>query len=248
QVLIDYDLSDHREIISQTYDGYHFGNNIIYNPWSVTHYFANPNAGPVPYWMNTSSNLFIKQLIFEQRFLKISEVQDLIDGKLVWKALNENIVMKDLKMFRDAVWSLLLFNGYLTAIDKRPSPNNPRKIEYCLKIPNVEVLNYFHLEMESMMVNTHLSDILPLEKQHAKTLFISYNHKDIAFVKRLKNDLVQANIPLIIDIDSMKFGDDIREFIERSVKESDITLSVISENSLKSPWVMLETLETFLRE
>ncbi|ETR71725.1 MAG: hypothetical protein OMM_07932, partial [Candidatus Magnetoglobus multicellularis str. Araruama] len=58
----------------------------------------------------------------------------------------------------------------------------------------------------------------------------------------------QSNIQLIIDIDSMKFGDDIQGFIERSVQSSDITLSVISENSLASPWVMLETLETFQQE
>ena len=36
--------------------------------------------------------------------------------------------------------------------------------------------------------------------------------------------------------------------IERSVETLDITLSVISENSLASPWLMLETLETFQKE
>ncbi|KPA17050.1 ATPase AAA [Candidatus Magnetomorum sp. HK-1] len=134
--------------------------------------------------MNTSSNLFIKQLIFEQRFLKINEVQDLIDDKLAWKALNENIVMKDLKMFRDAIWSLLLFNGYLTVIDKRIDPNT-QDMEYCLKIPNKEVWNFFNNERRRMIKDGLKTNHEPEPMKPNKTVFISYNHKDINFVKQL---------------------------------------------------------------
>ena len=243
QILIDFQLIDHQEIIEQTYDGYKFGNNIIYNPWSLIHYCSQPNQGPIPYWMNTSENLLIRQLIFQQHTLNISDIQNLIDGKPVWKELKENIVMKDLKMFRVAVWSLLVFSGYLTVTDKRRYLQN----EYCLKIPNNEVRDFFRHEMEYLKNNDEYKALLRSEKQ-AKTVFISYNHKDMAFVERLKQDLENSKIPLIIDIESMQFGDEISDFIEKSIQESDITISVISKNSLGSPWVMVETLETLLSE
>jgi len=246
-MLKKYNLMDHEHIIAQSYDGYHFGKHLIYNPWSLTHYLAKPHAGPIPYWMNTSANLMIRELIYEQRLIDINDIQQLIEKKVVWKKLDENIVMKDLRLYKDAVWSLLLFNGYLTVEEKRKIPNENR-FEYCLKIPNTEVNEYFQREMELFIQKGNTIKKKQGNNQRKKTVFISYNHKDEAFIFRLKKDLEKQNIPLIIDIDHMKFGDDISDFIESSLKTSDITLAVISENSLKSPWVMLEALETFFIE
>jgi len=246
-ILQELDLMDHQEIIAKTYDGYHFGQNTIYNPWSVTHYLAKPHAGPLPYWMNTSANLFVRELIYEQRMLDMSDIQCLIEKGVVWKRLDDNLVMKDLKIFKDAVWSLLLFNGYLTIQNKRKT-SHESQFEYALKIPNSEVLDYFHREMELFIQKGNTIKTESPVNDSVRTVFISYNHKDANFINRLKKDLENQNIPLRIDIDHMKFGDDISEFIERSIQISDFTLAVISQNSLKSPWVMLEALETFLAE
>jgi len=248
KLINDYDLKAHESILKKAYDGYTFGRQTIYNPWSVLHYCALPKSGPKSYWINTSSNDLIRQLIFQEHMLKISDVQALIDGQPVWKTINENLVMKDLKIFRDAVWNLLLFSGYLTVTQKRPDPNNPDNYICCLKIPNTEIKNYFISEMNTMKETQNVENLNASENKAVQKVFISYNHKDFPFVEQLMKDLEQSNIQLTIDIDSMKFGDDIQEFIERSIQTSDITLSVISENSLASPWVMLETLETFLQE
>jgi hypothetical protein len=248
KIMMDYDLMSHESIIKKAYDGYFFGSHRIYNPWSVLHYCANPKVGSKPYWINTSGNALIRQLIFQEHLLKVSDIQALIDGKPVWKVINENLVMKDLKTFRDAVWNLLLFSGYLTITEKRPDPENSNNNICCLKIPNTEIKNYFISEMSDLKAAQNIETLIASENQSIKKVFISYNHNDLAFVKRLKNDLEQAGIQLIIDIESMKFGDDIKEFIEYSVQTSDITLSVISKKSLASPWVMLETLETFQQE
>ncbi|KPA13770.1 ATPase AAA [Candidatus Magnetomorum sp. HK-1] len=248
KLLLDYDLKDHESIIKKAYDGYKFGNHTIYNPWSVLHYCANPNAGKKPYWINTSANGLIRELIFQEHMLKISDIQALIDGKPVWKIINENLVMKELKTFRDAVWNLLLFSGYLTITEKKPAPDHSDSHICCLRIPNTEIKNYFINEMMILKSTQEIDTLMASENHVIQKVFISYNHKDLAFVERLKNDLENAGIQLTIDIERMKFGDDIQEFIEHSVEFSDITLSVISENSLASPWVMLETLETFQQE
>jgi len=248
KLMNEYDLTSHESILKKAYDGYTFGNHTIYNPWSVLHYCSFPKAGPKPYWINTSANGLIRQLIFQEHMLKITDIQALIDGKSVWKTINENLVMKELTTFRDAVWNLLLFSGYLTISEKRPDPDNPDNHICCLKIPNTEIKNYFISEMKKLKSTQEIDTLIETENQAIQKVFISYNHKDLTFVEQLKQDLEQSNIQLIIDIDRMKFGDDIQEFIESSVQTSDITLSVISKNSLASPWVMLETLETFQQE
>ena len=248
QILSEYSLMDHKEIIESEYDGYKFGDNTIYNPWSLLHYCEDPDSGTIPYWINTSSNSLIRQLIFEQHLLKISDIEKLISGQIVSKNINENLVMKDLKIFRDSVWNLLLFSGYLTITGEYTGSDSSKKYSCSLKIPNEEVKRYFIEELNLLKSKCNINELKAYENKKIKKLFVSYNHKDLQFVKKLKNDLEQAGIQLIIDINSMKFGDDINEFIKESVKSSDMTLSVISENSLKSPWVMLEALETFQYE
>lgn len=79
-------------------------------------------------------------------------------------------------------------------------------------------------------------------------VFMSYNHNDKDFANKLKTALEAEDIDVTIDIESMKFADNIQDFIEKSIRENDITISVISQNSLKSSWVMMETLESFMYE
>ncbi|MBC8489999.1 MAG: TIR domain-containing protein [Ignavibacteria bacterium] len=76
--------------------------------------------------------------------------------------------------------------------------------------------------------------------------FISYSHKDSDFVAKLKSKLEKADINIHIDIEKLKYGDNIKDFINNTVKETDYTVQVISINSLRSPYVMIEYLETQL--
>ncbi len=88
-----------------------------------------------------------------------------------------------------------------------------------------------------------LAPTVPVGK---KKVFISYNHGDAEFVMKLKEELEKRNIPFIIDIDAMKFGDSIREFIDESIMDSDYTLSIVSRRSLRSAWVIVESLKTLM--
>jgi len=249
QLITDYQLTSHESVIKKAYDGYQFGGHTIYNPWSVLHYCAEPNLGTKPYWIKTSSNALIKKLIFEGRMITMDAVKSLINGQTVWKTIDENLVMNDLITSSDAVWNLLLFSGYLTIVEKQT--DNNENLRCCLKIPNNEIKRFFMSEIEKKLESSEEVETRKKSKiqmKQDKTIFISYNHKDAEFVEQLRNDLEQAEIQFIIDTEHMKFGDDIQEFIERSILSANITLSIISENSLASPWVILETLETLLQE
>ncbi len=81
-----------------------------------------------------------------------------------------------------------------------------------------------------------------------KTVFISYNHHDSAIAHRLKEKLAAVNIKVIIDSERMQAGEDIKEFIEKSVQETEITISLVSATSLLSAWVAMESINTFYHE
>lgn len=78
-----------------------------------------------------------------------------------------------------------------------------------------------------------------------KKVFISYNHKDKKVADVLKIELEKVGIEVAIDSEDMLAGDDIKKFIEESIKNTDITLSLVSSNSLLSAWVAMESVNTF---
>jgi hypothetical protein len=81
-----------------------------------------------------------------------------------------------------------------------------------------------------------------------KNVFISYNHHDIETANKLKEKLNAANIDVVIDSENMQAGEDIKDFIEKCVRETGTTISLISKNSLLSAWVAMESINTFYHE
>lgn len=81
-----------------------------------------------------------------------------------------------------------------------------------------------------------------------KKVFVSYSHKDDAFVQRLVSSLESAAIDVTVDFNTLRLGDRIEEFVKKVVRSTEWTILVVSENSIRSPWVMAEFLETVLYE
>ncbi|MBI5914393.1 MAG: toll/interleukin-1 receptor domain-containing protein [Bacteroidetes bacterium] len=82
----------------------------------------------------------------------------------------------------------------------------------------------------------------------AKTVFISYNHKDMAVAGQIKSFLEGRGIKVTIDSEAMKPGEDIKTFINNCIRNADVTLSLVSTNSLLSAWVGMETINTLVGE
>ncbi|MFQ5628945.1 MAG: toll/interleukin-1 receptor domain-containing protein [bacterium] len=82
----------------------------------------------------------------------------------------------------------------------------------------------------------------------ASSVFISYNHNDKEVALKLKTVLEENSIQVRIDREAMQAGEDIKGFIEDSIRETDVTLSVVSNQSLLSAWVAMETINTFYHE
>jgi hypothetical protein len=79
-------------------------------------------------------------------------------------------------------------------------------------------------------------------------IFISYNHKDQDYALKIQKALMSEKFEVIIDIDAMKTGQKIEEFIKRCIRESGVTLSIVSENSLQSAWVAMETIYSTIEQ
>ncbi len=90
-----------------------------------------------------------------------------------------------------------------------------------------------------------LAELKPVS---GKTVFISYNHQDKEVAHLMKDKLEEAGFDVMIDAEAMVAGEDIKSFIEKCVRESDFTLSLVSRNSLLSAWVAMESMLSFFDE
>ena len=99
------------------------------------------------------------------------------------------------------------------------------------------------------IINNKLNDKKPRKQQLTDIrVFISYNHKDYFEASKIKSQLIELGVKVIIDSDQLSSGMDIESFIKESILNSDITLSIVSRNSLLSSWVAMETIESFNKE
>ena len=67
--------------------------------------------------------------------------------------------------------------------------------------------------------------------------FISYNHEDEEFAKRIYNDLRANNVLCWLACEDMKIGTKIRPTIDEKIRSFDKLLLILSERSIASDWV-----------
>ncbi len=135
-----YNIDFKMEDIKLWYNGYTFGESTIYNPWSILNFAYDYKYGLIPHWINTSSNALVKKLIIEGGLRFKSDIEKLIKGESVEKVIDENVIFGDLDRDPEAVWSFLLFTGYLKVINMYPKDEG----WLCkLQIPNREVRIFY---------------------------------------------------------------------------------------------------------
>lgn len=138
-VLLDsYHLSVYKDDIKEWYDGYLFGSQEIYNPWSVLMYMdkllTSSKNTPISFWANTSGNDIIYRYVKEADVKMREEFDTLISGRFIEKPIKDNLTYREMDQISN-VYSFLLYTGYLKAI---ACVNEERNI-YQLMIPNREI-------------------------------------------------------------------------------------------------------------
>lgn len=135
-----YGLEEKKDIMRHWYDGYRFGDEEVYNPWSVVKFTkdlcADREAFPSPYWANTSSNSIVRGLVERADISVRGELEALIEGSTIEKPVHEDITYEDVYQSEDNLWNFLFFTGYLRQTDRR-MVGEDQYIE--MAIPNAEV-------------------------------------------------------------------------------------------------------------
>ena len=118
-------------IIKEWYNGYRCGNETIYNPWSLLECIDHKGITD-QYWANTSDNALISRLIAQADETVKGELELLLQGEKLQKDLDTGLIFPGIENNHTALWSLLLFAGYLTFSQRRG-------ISCTLTIPNKEI-------------------------------------------------------------------------------------------------------------
>jgi Predicted AAA-ATPase/PD-(D/E)XK nuclease superfamily len=133
--------------IKNWYNGYTFGGEVIYNPWSIMQCLA--HKGKLDhYWLDSGGTGLIDKALLSDEMQK--ELQELLEGKGIVKKLYKQISLSEIENNTDIFYSLLVFAGYLNPCLANDDEEYPR---YRLTIPNKEVRNIYVERVISWVTN-----------------------------------------------------------------------------------------------
>lgn len=127
---IEYEMSD----VKKWYDGYSFGKDEIYNPWSILNFVKNRELKA--YWINTSSNFMIRELLQKSGEEGLSTLEKIFNQEEVAVRITDNVRLGN-NLSVSEVWELMLYSGYLTVKERLDDGR------YSVRIPNMEIMRFF---------------------------------------------------------------------------------------------------------
>ena len=171
-ILKYYNLEYQIEEVKSWYDGYKFGNAEVYNPWSILNYIDDKELKP--YWINTSGNVLIKELLLLSDGIVFEDLNSLVKGQEKTIYVNENVALGN-NLDSNRLWELMLFSGYLTVKEKI---NNEA---YLVKIPNKEIQSFF---------KSLFAEIVFKGKSNIASMKAALESKDINTIVRILEKVV----------------------------------------------------------
>lgn len=195
QLLKDYNLSEKMDEVKEWYDGYQFGNNEIYNPWSTLMYVKNITQDvsfkPISFWANTSGNdLVVKYIQNGDKKLR-KEFDVLMNGQSLVKYIKPELTYREMDNINN-IYSFLLLTGYLKVIKDRGEN------QYELVIPNKEV---YEIYKQSFM--SYFEDYTTSRKGE---LYQELVDGDAKKVNLLLNDILLRSISYFDNQESIYHG------------------------------------------
>ncbi|WP_293671941.1 AAA family ATPase [uncultured Parabacteroides sp.] len=181
RMLTDYSLGGQKDEVKNWYNGYLFGDQTVYNPWSVLS-FINKGGVLSPYWVNTGSDVLLRHLLADGPSQIRMGVEALIQGEPIRSVINDKLAFPDLLAEAANIWSFMLFSGYLKASD--PARNSDDLTEYTLQVPNREVRTVFFTIIRSWINNG------PVKNDRLELLLQALKENNMPIFQRVLNDFV----------------------------------------------------------
>ncbi len=182
QMMEYYEVASRFPTMKEWYDGYMFGETEVYNPWSVIYFlsdlYTDIQAYPRPYWINTSSNDIIKDLIARADRETKAQIESLLQGGTLDVQVHEEVTYGDMHSNGESLWNFLFFTGYLT---KAGEYFKESSIFLQARIPNVEV--------ETIYRNTILNWFRQsIRKQDFRDLYQAMEEGDASKMRDILNE------------------------------------------------------------
>ncbi|MCD7744073.1 MAG: ATP-binding protein [Lachnospiraceae bacterium] len=115
EALETYGFSARREAVKYWYDGFQFGKKEgIYNPWSILNFLKSGRLEP--YWMNTSGNALVGNLVRKGSLKIKDEFETLLQGGTIETEIDESITYAELRGDSKTIWSWFLTTGYVKIV------------------------------------------------------------------------------------------------------------------------------------
>ena len=130
QLLNQVPIVTDREAIQHWYNGYNFGDKLVYNPWSIMCCLSNEGALDY-YWLDSGGTHLVDLALLSDEIQE--DLQTLVVGGSITSHIMKHISFEVIQN-PVGLYSLLLFSGYLN-----PASIPGAKDSYRLSIPNYEV-------------------------------------------------------------------------------------------------------------
>jgi len=150
ELLLKSNLQDKASEVKNWYNGYQIGETFLYNPWSIINCINN-GGSLEPFWVNTSDNALIKDLLIKSSTHFKTQFETLLQDTFIEQRVDQSFVFPDLEKNHEmAVWTLMVMTGYLTVQERETGEILP----LCrLAIPNHEVRSLFQLIIKKWLAN-----------------------------------------------------------------------------------------------
>ena len=186
--------------MKEWYDGYMFGDTDVYNPWSVIKFlydlYSDINAYPRPYWINTSSNDIIKEMITEADRETKGQIEALLRGETLDIQVHEEVTYGDMHSKGENLWNFLYFTGYLS---KREEYFKGKNIFLKVCIPNTEVMTIY----ENTILNWLKEKI---QKQDFRDLYHAMEDGNADKIEEILNEQLFSTISFYDSAESFYHG------------------------------------------
>lgn len=149
EMLDYYRVPDKEAELKDWYDGYLFGNEEIYNPWSVINYISK-GCIPQAYWVNTGKNEILEDVLKTATEDITERLYALLQGERVIARIDQNVVYRSLSEEPANIYSLLLVAGYLKILKKELQADGSYLCE--VSIPNREIAAVYKSEILSHLL------------------------------------------------------------------------------------------------
>ena len=175
-----YGMEKKEKELKEWYDGYLFGREEIYNPWSVINYISK-GCVPQAYWVNTGKNEILEDVLKIATDDITEKLYSLLQGERVIARIDQNVVYPSLGENSANIYSLLLVAGYLRIQKKELQADGSYLCE--VSIPNREIVAVYKSEILS-----HLFQIGAVTRTTANKIAESLYGNDY---KKLQNAIAE---------------------------------------------------------